>query len=1078
MSTFDFRKFLMSVGVLIGTFSLAFTPQAFAQEEEEEDEATIEIEEIITTGSRIKRAGVDTFYPAISVSTEELEDGAFFNIADALNEIPSFGNPDATPFGAQNTFSVGQNFVDFLGLGSQRTLTLVDGRRFVSSNTPQIFGESGGLQVDFNVIPLALVDRIETIGVGGAPIYGSDAIAGTINVILKDRFEGVQLSVGTGTTSESDANYDAITLVAGANFSDGRGNVTMSMESFKQDGLLRNDRPRYTANDPYFASEEDHDGDPDTPDVRRIYYDQRVQLFAEGGSISPGGLFIPSFGAGGPFGDINGTFYQFDSNSNLIEFVPGQACPGSAFFACRGMNADDPAHSGPDFFDNVAQIQSPLERKVFTTRVNYDITSQVTFSADVLFANSEATELVNQGGFQTFAFSGTSAALRFPVDHPFVSDQARQLMTDAGLAAFTLHRFNNDIIDSANKREQFLWHATAGLEGDFEAGERSFTWSINATHGESDAETNNEGIIDSRFLNALDAIELTAADFEEVDDNGTPGDPSDDIITTITEDDILAFSGTSSAGIGDIVCRSTVDAAFGRITGDSGFGVTDEDLPFVTGCVPLNLFGLGARSEAARQWVTANQMTQSDITQSVVNLNFGGDMFELPGGWAAFNIGYETREEKAVFSPGSGTEVPLTRSSPFVTTGGEYETDEYYAEIVLPLVSAGTDLRWMEFAELNYAIRRIDNSLAGEQDVWTAGIRFAPVRDISFRANYTESIRAPSLVELFAPQNKVFGTAEDPCDARFVNEGPVPATRRANCEAELGAGYDPTTFTSNIVNATAIGSSGGNPNLVNEFAEAYAIGLTFEPRWVENMLFTADYVKIEITDAIQSLTLTQLMKACYDSSTFPNADACGAWTRDAGGQVIDFATGQANAALFDYEQLELGFEYGFEVANFLGRMRDSWGDRDLGDFETRWRLNHPLERRVSVVGEPNANTLGGFTDPDWSGTFDFIWTGQNARVFYRLLWQDEALLDPEGEDIFLKPGGDPVKYTDARFISNVTFAYNIEDLFPGAPENTTIQLGVSNLFDREPDLIQEAIGHFSTTELLGRTFSLTLQGDW
>ena len=107
MSTFDFRRFLMSIGVLIGASGLAFTPQAFAQAEDEEDEAAIEIEEIITTGSRIKRAGVDTFYPAISVSTEELEDGAFFNIADALNEIPSFGNPDATPFGAQNTFSVG-----------------------------------------------------------------------------------------------------------------------------------------------------------------------------------------------------------------------------------------------------------------------------------------------------------------------------------------------------------------------------------------------------------------------------------------------------------------------------------------------------------------------------------------------------------------------------------------------------------------------------------------------------------------------------------------------------------------------------------------------------------------------------------------------------------------------------------------------------------------------------------------------------------------------------------------------------------------------------------------------------------
>ena len=118
----------MSAGVLIGSSTLALTPQVFAQTSDE-DLDSVEVEEIVVTGSRIKRAGVDTFYPAISVGTEELEDGAFTNIADALNEIPAFGNPDATPFGAQNAFSVGQNFVDFLGLGSQRTLTLVNGRR-------------------------------------------------------------------------------------------------------------------------------------------------------------------------------------------------------------------------------------------------------------------------------------------------------------------------------------------------------------------------------------------------------------------------------------------------------------------------------------------------------------------------------------------------------------------------------------------------------------------------------------------------------------------------------------------------------------------------------------------------------------------------------------------------------------------------------------------------------------------------------------------------------------------------------------------------------------------------------------
>ena len=361
--------------------------------------------------------------------------------------------------------------------------------------------------------------------------------------------------------------------------------------------------------------------------------------------------------------------------------------------------------------------------------------------------------------------------------------------------------------------------------------------------------------------------------------------------------------------------------------------------------------------------------------------------------------------------------------------------------------------------------------------MWTAGLRFSPVEDLSFRANYTESIRAPSLVELFAPQNQTFGFADDPCDNRFVNDGPVPATRAANCAADI-ANYDPATFTSNIVNATAIGTTGGNPNLTNEFAESYTFGLTFEPRWVENLLFTADYINIELTDAIQELELEQLMESCYDSAGFPNVSSCGNWTRDALGQVIDFQQGQANAALFLYEQMEVGVNYDFDVGSFFGLFSDTWGGRDMGNFETRWRINHPLERRVSVVGEPNAPTIGGFTDPEWSGTFDFIWTGENARVFWRMLWQDETLLDPEGNDLYLDQNGNFVTKTDSRFINNVTFSYNLDALFPGAPERTLIQLSVANLFDREPDLLQEADGHFGTTELLGRYYTLTLQGNW
>ncbi len=221
-----------------------------------------------------------------------------------------------------------------------------------------------------------------------------------------------------------------------------------------------------------------------------------------------------------------------------------------------------------------------------------------------------------------------------------------------------------------------------------------------------------------------------------------------------------------------------------------------------------------------------------------------------------------------------------------------------------------------------------------------------------------------------------------------------------------------------------------------------------------------------------------MLKSCYDSAAFPNAVTCGNWTRDATGQITDFSQGQANAALFLFESLQLFASYDFEVADVIGRLQSNWAGKAMGNFETRVRLDHPLERRVSVVGEPNDNTLGGYGDPSWSGSFDFIWTGENTRIFWRSLWRKEPLLDPTGNDRYEDLQGNEVSRGKSRWISNLTLSYNLDSFFPGAPERTMVQLGIGNLFDHKPNLIQETSGMFGTPELLGRNFTLTIQGNY
>ncbi|MEL7111096.1 MAG: TonB-dependent receptor plug domain-containing protein, partial [Pseudomonadota bacterium] len=658
------KKNLLATTLLAGVAGGVWSGAAIAQEDDavtvieevdEDDDARQEV--VVVTGSRIARPEIDTVFPTISTDAELLEKGAFTNVADALNQIPAFGG-GIDPAGDQGASNIGVNFVDFLELGTQRTLTLVNGRRFVSQNSA-----GTGQQVDFSIIPLPLVERIDTIGVGGAPIYGSDAIAGTINVILKDDFEGFEALAQLDRTQVGDGEVQTYQIVAGANTSDGRGNVTFSAEYSNSEGLRQTDRPGIYLGEPVFlesGSGRDIDGDGEDDSFNELATDRNVQLFTNGGTIAPpppgpiGSLpnatFIPSFG----IGTIGGAFWQFAPNGDLIPYEAGSPDPESAFFSLGG--------TPNDFFAQVDQIRSPVERVTFGSTFNYDLFDNVRATADVIFSNTESIELVEQGGFQTGVFDGFSDVITFPVTNPFLNDQARGVLTAAGIdvtdptAFLSLNRFNNDIIDSANGSESTTWRIAGGLDGDFSFADREFRWDVSANAGQFTNEVFGTLINDRRFLLALDARQLTQADIDEL------GGPVNNL----------------GAGVGDIVCNTTF--LFETGTADErqailqAQGLSNPDLNLtdsapvdITACQPLNLFGEGAASSEALDYVVNQSSVNNDIDQSVFTANFGGELFDLPGGTVAFNLGYETRRERANFQPAAGVE--LVRG---ITTAGSW----------------------------------------------------------------------------------------------------------------------------------------------------------------------------------------------------------------------------------------------------------------------------------------------------------------------------------------------------------------------------------------------------------------------
>ena len=237
---------LMIAGSVISAALFASSPSYAQQTPTDEDifETPADEDEgepILVTGSRIARPESSGVIAGVQVDAEQIQSRGFTNALEALNDIPLVG-PGASPLTGNNggqTASLGAAFPDLLDLGTQRTLTLVNGRRFVSGNAASLFveGNATGAQVDVNIIPSTLIERIDVLTVGGAAAYGADAISGVVNFILKDDFEGLTVRALTGITSRGDTAQYQLAATYGLNFWDGRGNIVVSGEYSRNDGL-------------------------------------------------------------------------------------------------------------------------------------------------------------------------------------------------------------------------------------------------------------------------------------------------------------------------------------------------------------------------------------------------------------------------------------------------------------------------------------------------------------------------------------------------------------------------------------------------------------------------------------------------------------------------------------------------------------------------------------------------------------------------------------------------------------------------------------------------------------------------
>lgn len=214
--------------------SAALSAMVFATAAAAEDSST----ELVVTGSRIPRANLQSATPTVTVTTQKIEANSSVEIGAVLRDLPaagiSFASPQTT--GALTTTDFGLSTFNLRNLGENRTLVLVDGRRFVS-------GSISGNFVDLNAIPAEMVSRIDVVTGGASAIYGSDALAGVVNIITKRSFTGLVVSAQGGKGTYGDAETYKVSATGGAVFADGAGAAVLSLGWSKDNGAYARNRP-------------------------------------------------------------------------------------------------------------------------------------------------------------------------------------------------------------------------------------------------------------------------------------------------------------------------------------------------------------------------------------------------------------------------------------------------------------------------------------------------------------------------------------------------------------------------------------------------------------------------------------------------------------------------------------------------------------------------------------------------------------------------------------------------------------------------------------------------------------------
>jgi outer membrane receptor protein involved in Fe transport len=878
----SFSRKLLAISISAALFSFA-SPLLLAQAAEENVDEMI-LEEVMVTGSRIRRQDEVSSSPVQTLSEEDLRIDGSLTLGETLQHLPSVGS-SLNSNGSAGT-SHGARSLNLRSLGANRSLVLVNGHRWVNGAGTRGFRDF----VDLNTIPQVMIESVEVLQDGATAIYGADAIAGVVNMRTYQNFEGGRARIYYGTSSEGDRDTSSADLLVGKNF--GNSNWMFALS--------------YVNEDPIYSQDRAISAIP----LNGLSLGTPEGLFRENGLSAVVGFPVPSLG---------------------ITRNPGS--DGNVISNWRAATSDDTFNR---YYNNYLVAPNELTSAYLQNITEFD--NSMAFRMEALYNERESDQL----------FSGAAAVVRGGSRGFIIANDPR--VNPFGIpfsgSDFRIENFFEDVGQRDNVQKVETYRIGVGLEGDLSNG---WFWDSFLSYAKNEASFTS--------LNQIDLDRLA-----------------------------LGMRACNPAGIGGDISDLTA------------------------GCVPVNLFN--PLTAEMVDYINYTGVDHNEAEQLDFTLNITGDIMELDAGPLAFAAGFEYRKEKGLDTPDSyNNSAPrvntyrTTTSAPRDGTDGEYDLNEFYVELDIPVLSGRTGVE--EFS-IQLATRYSDYSTFGGTTNSKAGFIFRPVDALMFRGTWAEGFRAPSILELFEGLRETSVPVIDPCSNNGGNPS-LPGCAGVSSSYMQIAGNAPATV-------------GGNPELQPETSENLSFGFVLTPAALEGASLTVDWYNINVDDTISSYGAQNLLNLCASSG-----QRCNFIRRESSGEISNIADGPINLNSTKVEGYDIVGRYAMDSG--VGLWDFSVSLSRLLDFTEQSTLTDGSV----LVDDKTGRALSRESYPEWKTLTNLKWSRDAWSALYSWRYIDSTTEFADGAD----------RKIHSMSYHSLSGSYQLNDSWG-------FRLGVDNLFDRQP----------------------------